>query len=436
MKKSLRAFTLSLFVLSFVITAFAAPASAKTQSHYPGADTEDFPKISAKSAVLMDMNTGIILYDKNMYAKRSPASLTKIMTAIIGLEKIPLNETLIGDEDTAFVDGSKIFFLEGEKAKFKDLIYAFLVASGNDIAIAIAKKVSGSVPEFVKLMNKKAKELGAKNTHFGNPNGLGEEDNWTCAYDMALFSREAMKNKTFRTVVGTRTYHMAKTNKQPERIFNNTNRLLFDNLNTVKVYGENRYIIEPNATGIKTGHNDLSKYCLAASASKGKANYITVTLGGGEIPTYRDTLSLFEYGFSEYKNTPRLSVGDLAGRVDVKGGSKKAVNVGTKQDITLVLPVGGNGKIEEKIVPKKNVEAPIALGEVVGKINFYYEGGKIAEEEVVAIQEVERSFFSVYGKYIIFLVIAIVILIFIFSIRRANRKRRKEIMRRKKFLGV
>lgn len=163
--------------------------------------------ISAKSAVLMDQNSGRILYEKDPHEIKRIASITKIMTAIVAIESGKLNDTVKVSERAVHTEGSSLYLQPGEKIKLKDLVYGLMLRSGNDAAVAIAEHVGGSVEGFVFLMNQKAKEIGMKNTHFSNPHGLDDsDDHFSTAYDMALLTKYAMQNKTYRKIAGTKVY--------------------------------------------------------------------------------------------------------------------------------------------------------------------------------------------------------------------------------------
>lgn len=200
------------------------------------ADNENVPNISSPSALLMDLNSGKVLYDKNMNKKMYPASLTKVMTAIIVLENCELNDiaTVSYDAVMTLSSGYVTANLQiGEELTVEQLLYVLMVGSSNDAAIVLAEHVSGSVDEFAKLMNEKATELGCTSTNFVNPNGVHDENHYSTAYDLALISRYAMQNETFRELVSTTSYKLPATNKydREDRLFTTTNALLIVNNN-------------------------------------------------------------------------------------------------------------------------------------------------------------------------------------------------------------
>lgn len=238
---------------------------------------------SASSAILMDMDSGRVLYAKNIYEPKLIASTSKIMTAILAIESGKLdNKVAIGSEiDESH--GSGIYIKKGEVLSLKDLVYGLMLRSGNDASYSIAKYVSGSVDKFVKLMNKKAKSLGLEDTIFYNPNGLDEEKgNYSTAYDMALLTSYAMKNKMYKKIVKTKSYKLTTNMNTYHWI--NKNKLLFNYEYT---------------TGGKTGYTKKAKRTLVTTASKNKMNLVVVTLN--DENDWQDHKNLFEFGFNNYK---------------------------------------------------------------------------------------------------------------------------------------
>lgn len=247
--------------------------------------------ISARSAIMIDSDNNRILYSKNINEKRSVASISKIMTAVLAIESGKLDEyVIIGDEiDKSY--GSGIYIKKGEKIKLKDLVYGLMLRSGNDAANAIAYFVGKD--KFVEMMNKKAQEIGMKNTTFNNPSGLDEEEgNYSTAYDMAILTSYAMKLMDFQEIVGSKNYYL-KTNKNTY-YWINKNKLLFTYNYT---------------TGGKTGFTVKARRTLVTTASKDNLNLVVVTLNDGN--DFKDHRDLFEYGFNNYTNVKLLNNGIL-----------------------------------------------------------------------------------------------------------------------------
>ena len=247
---------------------------------------------SATSAILIDTDSGRIMYEKNIHNKRSIASISKIMTAIIAIESNKLEEVVnIGEEiDKAY--GSGIYIKKGEHIKLIDLIYGLMLRSGNDAALAIANYVGGNTKNFVNMMNEKAKELGMKNSTFNNPSGLDEEDegNISTAYDMSLLISYAIKNEQFKKIVGTKKYKLQTDMNNYS--WTNKNKLLFSYKYT---------------TGGKTGYTEKARRTLVTTATHNGLNLAVVTLNDGN--DFTDHKNLFEYGFNNYTNYQLLEKG-------------------------------------------------------------------------------------------------------------------------------
>lgn len=238
---------------------------------------------TAKSTIVMDLDSGRILYEKNANQKRLIASITKIMTAIVAIEEGDLTEKITVGEEVLSMYGTNIYVEVGEKMKLRDLLYGLLLRSGNDASVVIAKAIAGSEEKFVNLMNKKAQEIGMKNTIFKNPHGLDEEtENYSTAYDMALLSKYAYKNKTYRNIVSTDKYEVSTGKKT--YLWYNRNKLL-----TTYEY----------CTGGKNGYTPRAGKTLVTTGSKKGLNLTIVTLSDGDI--YNNHIDLYEDFFSKYK---------------------------------------------------------------------------------------------------------------------------------------
>lgn len=289
-------FCVCLFLLLLLNTVF---------SPFVNANEEASPDISSPAALLMDSSSGKVLYKKNMNEKRYPASLTKVMTAIVVLENCDLEDsaTVSYDAVMSLSSGYVTANLQiGEELTVEQLLYVLMVGSSNDAAIVLAEHVSGSVEAFSELMNQKAKEIGCTSTNFVNPNGVHDKNHYSTAYDLALIAKYAMKNETFRTLVSTTSYKLPITNKydREDRFFTTTNSLLIVNNNN---RSDNYYY--KYATGIKTGFTTPAGNCLIASANKNGLELITVVLGSGQTKDglserYIDTKNLFNYGYDTY----------------------------------------------------------------------------------------------------------------------------------------
>ena len=321
--------------------------------------------ISARSAILMDTDNNVILYEKNINEVRSVASISKIMTAILAIESGKMDDiVIIGNEiDNAY--GSGIYIKKGEELTLRDLVYGLMLRSGNDAALAIAHYVGGSVDEFVEMMNNKAKEIGMKNTEFNNPSGLDEEKgNYSTAYDMAKLASYAIKNDEFKKITGTKKYKL-KTNMNTY-IWNNKNKML-----TMYKY----------STGGKTGYTEIAKRTLVSYATKDNTNLVVVTLNDGN--DWNDHKELFEYGFNNYKNYTLINRGNINIYDDIY---YKNYTLYVKNDYNYLFNknVTNNVLFKYQLTKNRNVKND----DIVGNLLIFIDDKKIHSEPIYAKEKV------------------------------------------------
>ncbi len=328
---------------------------------------------SASSAILMDQDSGRILYASNIHEVRSVASISKVMTAILAVESGKLkNKVTIGDEISG-AHGSGIYVKKGEVLTLEDLVYGLMLRSGNDASLAIAHYVAGSVDEFVNQMNQKAVELGMKDTTFYNPNGLDDEEegNYSTAYDMAILMSYAMQNPEFAKITGTKKYKL-KTN-----------------MNTYIWYNKNKLLNQYDyTTGGKTGFTKKARRTLVTSASKNNLNLVVVTLNDGN--DFLDHKNLFEYGFSNYQNYQVLKKGNL----EIEEEYYKNYQVYIKNNITYPLQEGEKETLhmEYQFIKNKSIKEETEIGTI-----YLYLGDKEVRKEPIyasPIVKPKKSFFT------------------------------------------
>ena len=337
------------------------------------------PKVEAKSAIVIDFDTGRVLYEKNAYEKRPMASTTKIMTAIIAIENGNLDDDVTISKRAASICGSTIKVRQNEVYKLKDLLYGLLMKSGNDAAIAIAEHIGDSVENFVQMMNNKASLIDALDTHFENPHGLDRDAHYTTAYDLANIARYAMKNKTFSTIVKTKnkTIRDGKT-------FNNTNELLF---------------LYDGCNGIKTGFTNKAGRCLVTSVKRGSEKYISVVLGcETKNKRAQSSKEILDYAYQNYKRYELINKNEIYEMVKVLKGKKKEVGVLPKD--TIVLPINKDEyqNLSTNVYVKNNLMSPIIKGQDMGYVEFMSDGEIIAKTSLVALENVKRKVFIDYFK--------------------------------------
>lgn len=350
-----------------------------------GAGAISAEEITAPAAVLMDAQTGKVLYEKNPHEVRACASITKVMTLLLVMEAIDSGKISMTDQVTASahassMGGSDIWLEPGEVMTVDEMIKATVVASANDAAVALAELVSGSEEAFVDEMNQKAEDLGMAETVFKNCNGLDEEGHVTSAYDVAVMSKELMKhNQIFQyTSIWIDYLRDGKTQLV------NTNKLL-------KSY--------QGITGLKTGTTSQAGSCISATATRDKLSLIAVVLGSATgKDRFKDAAALLDHGFANYTMlVPTLPENALV-PIRVSGGMQSTVDTRANLTGNFLIPKGKEKTVTNTVELSEEIEAPVEEGQRVGKIVYQLDGETIAEYPITAMSDVDKmSFFSVFG---------------------------------------
>ena len=408
----------SIEVQSAAATIEPAAASKSTST----APAPDFT-INSEGAILIDSKTGKILYGKNENEKLYPASTTKILTAIIAIENCKLTDKITASYEAVMslpAGYSNAAIQPNETLTCKELLEMFLIHSANEVGTIFAEHISGSVENFVKLMNQKATQIGCKNTSFTNPSGIHDENLYSTAYDMALIAQYCMKNETFRNIVSKPTCAIEPTDKYEKRFFRNTNELL--NKSSEYYY---KYAI-----GTKTGYTGQAKRCLIATSLKDNLELITVVLGGPpayeEDTRYVDTINLFEYGFSNYTTKQIATKNTVAKEIVVENATKETENLSllVKNDLTALIPTNLQfSNLDYSVKLNKNLLAPIAEGQVLGKIIYKIEGIEYSSD-LVANHAVEAFDLKTLLKQIALALLVLFVLTKILLPKKKNYKNR------------
>lgn len=424
MKKFLTIIT-TLILLIIPITSFA--------------NTDNNLKIYSPSCILIDADSGKIIYEKNIHEKMYPASTTKIMTAILAIEKCDLKELATVSENSVSEESVpegyvRSHLVPGESFTIEQLLNVLLIPSANDAAIVLAEHISKSTGEFSNLMNKKAEELGCKNTHFVNPNGVHNNNHYSTVYDMCLIARYAMNNETFRNIVCKTSYTLPPTDKYTEddREFQTTNDLLFTKTKNGK---ENPCFYE-YATGVKTGFTDEAGYCLVASAKKDNNNYIAVTFGNnekidGKSERAVDCTTLFNYAIENYKEKNIFTKNTVVKQVNVELPSRKNEPVQTEplniliENTVSVKTTENIENITPKITIQENLKTPILEGTILGTIECeidgtIYKSNLIAGENIIPTKDISYIF-----NFLLLLLIIIIVLTILSHFIHNHRKHKK-----------
>ncbi len=345
------------------------------------------PEVDARSAVLAEVSSGAVLYEKNPDERVPIASVTKVMTALLAMEAIERGELNYDDMITASayaesMGGSQIYLEVGEQMSVDDILKAVMVASGNDASVALAEHIGGTYENFIKMMNERAKSLGLKNTHFVDSSGLGDDkDHYSSARDIAIISSELIKHEDIKKY----TLIWMDTLRGGEFNLANTNKL-------IKTYR--------GATGLKTGYTSEALFCLVATAERDGVEYCAVVLGA---PSTEERFGacerLLDYGYNNFKITDRAEKGTVITQAKVKNGKTKTVNAVIKDNISAL--VDKNIKSTERnVVLNENIKAPLKKGDVIGELEFLNGDKIVAKTELVAETDVpKKSFFGVIASF-------------------------------------
>lgn len=330
--------------------------------------SESTLNLSAKSAVLYEPVTKSFLYSKNADQRLPMASTTKIMTALVALENFPCDKIVSIHEEAVGIEGSSLYLKANECFKMKDLITGLMLRSANDAAVAIAYAVSGGVEEFSSLMNQRASALGLNDTHFTNPHGLDSPDHYTTARELALIASEALKNDTFKEIVSTKKATLTNADGDV-RLVTNHNKLL-------SMY--------EGAIGVKTGFTKKSGRSLVGASERDGLLFITVTINAPD--DWNDHKKLFDYGYSTLSLKHLAKKDDLCYNVPVVNSDKEFITVTNTEAMDIILRTDETVP-EMSISLPKYVAAPIKKGDIIGKAIFIQDGKKIAEVDLVALED-------------------------------------------------
>lgn len=313
---------------------------------------------SAASAVLIEQNSGRILYQQNADEERLIASITKIMTAVVALEHADKGRSYtVTARDMA--EGSSMYLKPGDTLLLEELLYGLMLASGNDAALAVAHCVSGETEDFVDLMNETARRLGMTHTHFANPNGLDAEGHYSSARDMAVLAAYALKNQDFRRIVSTASVTIG------ERYLANHNKLL-------RLYG--------GCIGVKTGFTKAAGRTLVSAAAREGMTLVCATLNDGD--DWNDHMALLDYGFANYHMETAVPAGQVLASVLVQGGTAVSIPLAASEDLS--YPLTGEESLKVVARVPLSIPAPVVPGQAVGEVCAYLEDQEVARVELVA----------------------------------------------------
>lgn len=374
----------SLLLVSMLVTSGVAPSVLAMEKS--GAQLAD----DAGSAILIERDTGTVLYDKNSNDPLPPASMTKIMTMLLIMEaidqdKLKWEEKIRTSEYAASMGGSQVFLEPGEEMTTNEMLKAIAIGSANDASVAMAERIAGSEEAFVEMMNKKVKELGLKNTVFKNTTGLPVEGHYSTAHDMAIIAKELLKYDGITKYTGTyESYLRENTDKKFWLV--NTNRL-------VRFYS--------GVDGLKTGFTNEAKYCLTATAEKDGMRVIAVVFGAPTSKSRNAQITkMLDYAFAQYQTHPMYERNVSLGKAVISKGNKKRVEALTSEPISLLTKKGENvDDVKKEITLNKDLKAPIGKGDKIGSLKLVKDGKTIVESPLVAKENIkEASWWILYKR--------------------------------------
>ncbi|SDW55705.1 D-alanyl-D-alanine carboxypeptidase (penicillin-binding protein 5/6) [Marininema mesophilum] len=335
----------------------------------------------SKSALLLDADTGTVLYEKNSRERLAPASITKIMTMLLVMEgidsqKISYNDPVRVSERAASMGGSQIFLEPGETMKLNELLKGVAIGSANDASVALAEHISGTEEGFVAQMNKRAQELGMKDTHFQNPNGLSAPEHYSTAQDIAIMSRELLKYPAITKYTRIYEDHLRKGSKNPFWLVN-TNRL-------VKFY--------QGMDGIKTGFTSEAKFCLSATAKRKNFRVIAVVMGAPNGKTRNQEITrMLNFAFSQYINHVVYKQGEKITTLHVDKGQQNRIIFRAPHQFSLVIKKGEDPKGYVKRMEWRKLKAPLKKGQPIGSIHVEKGGREVVRMDLAAGRDIPRA---------------------------------------------
>ncbi|WP_296647281.1 D-alanyl-D-alanine carboxypeptidase family protein, partial [Romboutsia sp. 13368] len=394
-------------VLAFII-AFLPIFNVNNLSF---ADSE--PSLTAEYAILMDYESGEVLYSKNGYSKLYPASTTKAWTAYIVLKHVKDLNQVVQIKDLPVVEGSSMYLKEGEAFTVKELLDALLIHSCNDVAVVLARYVGGSEENFVKMMNDEAKAIGAKNTHFNNPHGLPDENHYTTAYDMALMARKAMDNEIFKSIVKTESIRFPATEAYPyERYFKNTNQFLTSPYQ-MDYKGKKVDIKYDVVDGIKTGYTDAAGKCLLSTGFKNNIRVISAVFKSNVSDLYLDSRTLLDYGFDNFYSKVVVDKDKFTNKKKFIFSKEKELIYQPETNYTVALSNNVKNTNYTTKINLEKVKLPIKSGDIVGSLDVYNNDKLEKSINLIAKNDVTSIFGFITENKILYNTLKILLAIFI-----------------------
>lgn len=386
------------------------------------------PNVQSPSAILMDATTGNILYEKNADVQHYPASITKILTATIAMERSNLHDVVTIGDDVPYLitsDSSAIYLIPGEKLTMEQLLYALLVESANDAAVAIAEYISGTQEDFAILMNKKAAEIGATHSHFITPNGLHDENHYVTAHDMALILKEALKFPELREMMSTVNYIIPATEKQITRYLWTKNKML--------KLPNNKFFYD-KIIASKTGFTSEARYTLASAAQDNNMTLISVVLNSDSSSQYQDTINMFKYGFNNFESGVLVNRGDFIENFNFDDGSEP-LDIVSNDTVPYIKNIDTVDNVASSVILSENLTLPVKKGQNIGIVEYKLDNEVIGQAQLIAGNSIQSNFSIFIGKiktilmWIIPIILIVIVSIRIFVLIYNTKVRRKKYRR-------
>ena len=348
---------------------------------WPGPATGAEIPLKGESAILLDAHSGKILFEKDPHKIMYPASMTKLMTLVIAMEalaegKVKMDDIVTASENAASYGGSQIYLASGEELTFREMLLGIAMASGNDASVAVAEYIAGTHEEFVNLMNKKAAELGLKNTNFVNCNGLHDPNHYSTAYDFAQIGLYALRYPEIREICSVKHYRIREGTRNPFQ-FDNKNKLLW---------------FYSGTDGFKTGWTVDAKYCFTGTCERNGLRFVSVVMG---VPVmsghFADTQMLYNWGYSQYIFKEFYKENETIGEVTVGKGAVDSVRVIPKNKVGVTVLKGKDKDITVSVELQPTVSAPLQKGEIVGHVSVIQNGQVLTRTDLLARDSVEKG---------------------------------------------
>ncbi len=426
-------------IFSSAVTAIAEKDS-QNKSNTSVAETDksedDFPTLHSNYYLLADLDTGRILYSKNLNSRVYPASTTKILTGIMALEKCTLSDVVVATHeaiDPINMNHSNMGILVDEELTVEQLLYGMLVHSANDAANVLAVHIAGSLSEFADMMNSRAKELGAENTHFTNAHGFHDDNHYTTIADLAKITAYAMQNEKFADIVSQSKYQIPPTNKYREtRHLSSTNMMLSNNRTPLHLYSA--------AIGVKTGSTDEAGNCLVAAAEQNGTRLMSIVMKcrnngiADGAYSFTDSRALLEYGFAHYRHISIAKLTDIVDSSKVREAKDGVrVTLSPETELKVLLPkTTVTSNIEKEVTIEPDIQAPVDKGDILGSVTYSLDGEILGTVTLVAGNAVERDwllhiFYTAWDLItdpIVIIAVLLIIFMMIYIKRRRNARRK------------